>query len=220
MPANARHRPARRKAAEPTRPAPAAPDARDRTIDGALSAWSDNTARDLASWGLGAATAWLRTLEALRDVQLEAVREASRLQEEAAAQLASVQGAGDLAQVQLTLAQSAGQVAMRSASRLGEVATRQALDAWKDAADGLGRFQGAAWTSTAQWLGGLAQQPADPELLEAEVEHVVSPVAASPFVWPVQEASRQALTLASSAWNDWLSASNRWAAAGWGEPRA
>jgi hypothetical protein len=215
MPTANRTRGGRRKTAAPARE-PTAAEAADPTIDAAMEQWTDQATQDLAAWGLGASTAFMRSLQALQEVQLDAARETFKLQEQAVSQLASAHGATDVAQLQLALAQGGGQVAMQSMARIGEVATRQAFDAWKEVADGWGRFQGAAWTAAAQWLGGVSRQAPDPELIEAEVEHVVSPLAASPFVWPVQEASRQAMTLASSAWNDWLTMSNRLAESGWG----
>ena len=210
----------RRKTAAPAHAQARSTDTPDAALDGTLDPLAEQATRDLAAWGLGASTALLRVVQAVQEVQLEAAREACKLQEQAVSQLASAHSAADLAQWQMTLAQSGGQVAMQSMSRIGEVATRQAFDAWKEASDGWGRLQGAAWSAAAQWFNGVAGQSADPELVEAEVEHVVSPLAASPFVWPVQEASRQAMTLASAAWNDWLTLSNRVAQGGWAGTRA
>jgi hypothetical protein len=210
--------PARRKTAarrQTPEPAPETP-ALDNSIDGALDRWSDVATRELAAWGIGATTTLLRGMQAMQEAQLEAAREAQRLHEEAAAQLGSARDASELAQIQLALAQSDGRVALQSMSRIGEVATRQALESWNDAAAGFAHMNGATWTAALQWFNGVARQPADAELVEAEVEHVVSPLAASPFVWPAQEAARQALGVAGAAWNDWLSWSNRWAEAATG----
>ena len=85
------------------------------------------------------------------------------------------------------------------------------FDLWKQQADGWVQFNEAAWTAAAGWFEGLSKQGPGAELLEAEVEHVVSPLAASPLAWPAQEAARQAMTMAASAWNDWLGWSAEWA---------
>jgi len=79
-----------------------------------------------------------------------------------------------------------------------------AFDFWKEGAAGWVELNGAAWKAAGQWFGGLGPDGAALERVEAEVDHVVNPLAASPFVWPAQEATRQAMTLATSAWNDWL----------------
>jgi hypothetical protein len=79
-----------------------------------------------------------------------------------------------------------------------------AFDFWKEGAAGWVELNGAAWQAAGQWFGGLGKNGAGLERIEAEVEHVVSPLAASPFAWPAQEATRQAMTLATAAWNDWL----------------
>ena len=81
---------------------------------------------------------------------------------------------------------------------------QMAFDFWKEGAAGWMQFNEAAWKAAAQWFGGLSKESADLERIEAEVDHVVSPMAASPFVWPAQEAARQAMTLATATWNDWL----------------
>jgi hypothetical protein len=216
MPTPKRTRATSRKAAAS---APPEAVAEDESLDGTLDRWSETAARELAAWGLGTSAAFLRGVQALQEAQLDAAREACRLHEQAAAQLGTARSASDLAQLQMTLAQSDGQVALQALSRMGEAASRQAFDGWKDGAAGWAQLHGAAWMAATRWFGGLAQQPTDPELIEAEVEHVVSPFTASPFVWPAQEAARQAMTLAGSAWNDWLSWSGRWAEAGQGAAR-
>jgi hypothetical protein len=51
-------------------------------------------------------------------------------------------------------------------------------------------------------------------MIQAELEHVLSPMAASPLVWPAQEATRQAAQMAASTWNDMLSWSGQFTDAG------
>lgn len=98
---------------------------------------------------------------------------------------------------------------LQAAQQMQMDATRQAFDAWKTASDEWFRLHAAAWNAAAEWVGAMEEGSGDPERVEAEVEHVVNPLAASPLVWPMQEASRQAMTFASSAWNDWLSWTQR-----------
>jgi hypothetical protein len=101
-------------------------------------------------------------------------------------------------------------------THIGEAVTRQAAENWSMAAIGLLQLQGAASSTAMQWLALQGRFPVTAEAfeaLEAEVEHVTNPLVASPLVWPAQEATRQAMTLATSAWNDWLSWSSHWAEA-------
>jgi hypothetical protein len=79
-----------------------------------------------------------------------------------------------------------------------------AFEFWKDGAAGWVEFNEAAWKAAGQWFGEFAKDGAGLQRIEAEVDHVVNPWTASPFAWPAQEATRQAMTLATSAWNDWL----------------
>jgi len=81
---------------------------------------------------------------------------------------------------------------------------QMAFEFWKEGAAGWMQFNEAAWKAAAQWFGGLSKDSEGLQRIEAEVDHVMSPVAASPFVWPAQEAARQAMTLATATWNDWL----------------
>ena len=81
---------------------------------------------------------------------------------------------------------------------------QMAFEFWREGAAGWMQFNEAAWKAAAQWFGGLSKDSEGLQRIEAEVDHVMSPVAASPFVWPAQEAARQAMTLATATWNDWL----------------
>ena len=89
---------------------------------------------------------------------------------------------------------------------------QMAFDFWKEGAAGWVQLNEAAWKAAGQWFGGLSGDPAGLQRLEAEVDHVANPVTASPLVWPAQEATRQAMTLATVAWNDWLTWQQRAAA--------
>ena len=81
---------------------------------------------------------------------------------------------------------------------------QMAFEFWKEGAAGWVRFNEEAWKAAALWMGVLSKDSAGLERIEAEVDHVINPLAASPFVFPAQEATRQAMALATAAWNDWL----------------
>jgi hypothetical protein len=179
--------------------------------EAALDRWSDLTAREFAAWSLGATASMLRGVQAVQQAQLEAARDAQQIHEQAAAQLDTVHSFADFARLQMTLAQSDSQVALQSMSKIGELASRQAIDALNDSAAGWAHFSNTAWTAALDWMNGLARTPSAVEAAEAEMSPIVNAVAAGPIAWPAQEAARQAMTMATSAWNDWLTWSNRWA---------
>jgi hypothetical protein len=94
---------------------------------------------------------------------------------------------------------------------------QMAFDFWKQGAVGWAELNGAALKAAGQWFGAL--RPDDGlQRVEAEVDHVVNPLAASPFALPAQEAMRQAMALGTAAWNDWLTWQGRVAGAS-GEAR-
>ena len=73
----------------------------------------------------------------------------------------------------------------------------------------LARLQGSAWLQAMQWMGGGPAPGSATEVAEATVEHVAHPIAASPLIWPSQEAYRQMLNAGMAAWSDWLGWSQR-----------
>lgn len=174
------------------------------TLDTVIDGYSEATAKEQVAWGIAASTAWLRGAQAVRETQLVASRRAQQAHEDAAAQLKRARTPSDIAAVQLALARSNAEGALALAAELGQVAVKNAVDLWSESAAGVTRLNGAALASALEWTRVTARMPQD-EAIEAEVEHVTSPIAASPLVWPAQEATRQAMTLAASTWNDLLS---------------
>jgi len=180
-------------------------DSEAETLDNALDDWSQTTAKEQIAWEISAANAMLRNAQALSEAQLDSARRTQKAHEQAALQLEQAQDINELAAVQMSLARADAQSLLEHWSRIGQTATRGALEAWSEAMSGCARLQNAAVSSWLQWSKLQQSVPANPEVLEAEMEHVANPVAATPLVWPAQEATRQAMTLAASTWNDWLS---------------
>lgn len=197
---------ARRRAAAPlTAPsAPATPAPADDTLDAVIDGYSEAAAKEQLSWEIATCTAWLRGTQAVRETQLAAARRAQEAHENLAAQLERARTPSDIATVQLALLRSNAEGALALAAELGRVATNNMVDLWNESTAGLARMQAAAFDSAVQWGRIQARMPQD-EAIEAEVDHLTSPIAASPLVWPAQEATRQAMTLAASTWNDLLS---------------
>jgi len=190
---------------------PAAAETNGNPLDIVLDEWSENTAKEQIAWEISASTALLRNAQTLREAQLEAAQRAQKAHEQAAAQLKKAHGINDLAAVQMELARADAEGFMQYWSKLGELTTKGALDVWNESASGYARMQTAAWSALLQFSKVQAALPANSEVFEAEVEHVTSPLTASPLVWPAQEATRQAMSLAATTWNDLLSWSGQWA---------
>jgi hypothetical protein len=212
---------AARKPAPETRAAAAAAaaaaDANDTPIDIVLDDWSESAAKEQIAWEISATTVLLRSVEALREAQLEAARQAQEVHQQAAAQLKKAHGIGQLTAVQMELARADAEAAMQLMGKVGELTTKSALELWSESATGYVKMQNAAWSALVQFSKVQATLPQSAEVLEAEVEHITNPITSSPLVWPAQEATRQAMSLAASTWNDWLSWSGQVAGATVGE---
>jgi hypothetical protein len=162
----------------------------------------------------------LRNALELREAQVEAARSAQKAHAQAAENLKRANGITELAAVQLELARADAQGAMQYWAKLGELTTKGAMDLWSESASGYAKLQNAAWSALLQFSRVQASLPVSAEVLEAEVEHVTNPVTSSPLVWPAQEATRQAMSLAASTWNDWLSWTGQVAGMAGGSERA
>jgi hypothetical protein len=198
----------------PAQADPPADSERDVTLEGALDSWSNSVGKEYLAWQIATCTALLRGAQALRNAQLEAAQRAEAAHERAAKDLLTVASLGDLASIQLELARADADGATQYWTEVGGVVTRNLLESMGQLTEGLTRMNGAVWSAATEWMKVQAALPQTADVLEAEVEHVASPLAASPLMWPAQEATRQAMTLASSAWNDWLSWSGHLADAG------
>jgi hypothetical protein len=187
---------------------PATEEAAPPAIDSALDAWSASTAREQLAWQINLCRAMLRSAKAVRQVQVEAAEHAEQAQMRAADQLLSARGVSEFAELQFALWRTNAEEATQYWSRLGETAVRSAAEALQESAAGWMRVSEAAWEGLSQWSRWQASVPQTAEVVEAEVEHVANPLNASPWVWPAQEAARQAFDVAAGAWRDWLSAAN------------
>jgi hypothetical protein len=212
------HRPSRGRKTAARKPASEAQadadEANGNPIDIVLDDWSESAAKEQIAWEISACTALLRSAQSVREAQLEAARRAREVHEQAAEQLKKAHGLSEVAQVQMELARADAEGAMQLFSKLGELTTKSALEMLSESAAGYAKLQNAAWSAMLQFSKAQAALPTSAEVLEAEVEHITNPVTSSPLVWPAQEATRQAMTLAASTWNDWLSWSGQVAGAG------
>jgi hypothetical protein len=188
-----------------SQPKAEADEAAPPAIDSALDAWSASATREQLAWQIGLCRTLLRGAKAVRQAQAEAAERAESAQLRAADQLLSARGVSDFAEVQFELLRTNAEEAAQYWNRLGEVAVRSAAEAWQEGSTGWGRASAAAWEGLMQWTRWQAAVPQTADLVEAEVEHVANPFAASPLVWPAQEAARQVLDMAAGAWRDWLS---------------
>jgi hypothetical protein len=86
--------------------APAAAETNGSPIDIVLDEWSQNAAKEQIAWGISSCTALLRSVQTLREAELDAARRAQRVHEQAAVQLKKAHGISDLATVQMELARA------------------------------------------------------------------------------------------------------------------
>lgn len=175
---------------------------RDGSFDNVLERWSLGIVKEGMAERLGASTAMLRGAVALRELQIEAARRTQATHEKAAAQLRSARSLTELTSIGLMLTQADAEGAVRYWSGLAGIVANSGFEAWSEAFGALTRANGIAHSLGQHWLEATAS--AKPETLAAQIEHATTPVTSSPFVWPAQEAVREAMTLGARNWNEWL----------------
>lgn len=179
------------------------------TLDSTLDAWGAEATREHLAWEIAACSALLRGARALREAQMQAAENAETAHLKAAEQLLSARGVDDFASIQIELLRSDAEGAMQYWTRLSEIVSRHLADSWQEAGAGWVRASETLMKGMGQWTRLQSSLPQTADIVEAEVEHVANPFAASPLVWPAQEAARQAMGLASQGWNEWLSWGSR-----------
>ncbi|NML14587.1 phasin family protein [Azohydromonas caseinilytica] len=184
------------------------------TLDSVINSWGERTTREQLRWQLSALNAALRGTQELGQAQAELSQQLLQSLERLGQQLQDARNLSDLATVQTSLAQADFDGLLRLSRRLTELGTNQALQLCQEASNGLVRLQSAYWESALNWLRLQTHFGGDSEMLQAEVEHVLSPMAAGPLMWPLQEATRQMAQMAASGWNDWLNWGGHFADAG------
>jgi hypothetical protein len=181
------------------------PERRAPTFENVLERWRHGCAKAGLGGELGASNAMLRSAAALHRLQLDAVERTRKAHEQAQGRLAKARSVAEMTSVGLQLAQTNAEDALHYWTRLAEIALRGSVDGWNDALSLVTRAQGLGDQTGRHWLDAAAQQrPA--EALEAQLNQLVTPAAALPMLWPAQESVREAVTLGTRAWHDWLAA--------------
>lgn len=175
---------------------------RDGGFENVLERWSFGVAKESLAEELGVSSAVLRGAMAVREMQIEAARRTHAAHAKAAEQAKAAHSVGELSSVGLMVAQADAEGAVRYWSELASIVAKSGLESWNEAFGAWARTQGIAQSVGQQWLEAAAS--ARPETLEAQVEHATTPVTSSPFVWPAQEAVREAMTVGARSWNEWL----------------
>lgn len=175
---------------------------RDATFDDVIERFSIEVAREGISDELGASAAVLRGSIALREMQADAARRTQAMHEKAVEQLQSARSVAELASVGMMLTQGNAEAVVRYWTDYAGIATRTALESWNEAIGALARTQQIVQAAGRQWLDAAAA--VRPDVVEAQVEHVTTPVTSSPLVWPTQEAVREAISAGTRSWNEWL----------------
>lgn len=175
------------------------------TFDNVFERWRHGCAKAGLGGELGASNAMLRTAAELQRLQLEALERTREAYEQAQARLAKARSLAEMSSVGMELAQANAEHALHYWGRAAEAVLHGSADGWADALALAGRAQGFGGETGRHWLDAAAQQrPA--EALEAQLDQLVTPAAALPMLWPAQESVREALTLGTRAWHDWLAA--------------
>ncbi|MDZ5456679.1 hypothetical protein [Azohydromonas lata] len=193
------------------------------TLDEVINGWGESTMREQLRWHFSTLHAVLSGAQQLGQAQAELSRQIQQRLEQLEGQLHNARNLNELATVQAALAHADFDAVMRFCHRLTELGTHQLLQVWQATGNGLVRLQSACWESALNWCRLQTYFGGDSDMFQAEVEHVLSPMAASPLVWPAQEAARQAAQMASqmanqmtsqmsgSPWGDWFNWSGRFA---------
>ncbi|WP_157264603.1 hypothetical protein [Azohydromonas aeria] len=184
------------------------------TLDEVLNGWSESTMREQLRWQMSALAAALRGTQQLGQAQDELSQQVIQNLERLDVELRDARNLGDLASVGSSLAKIDFNGLMRLATRLTQLGADQWLKLAQETGNGLVRLQSAYWESALSFFRLQTSLGGSSEMIQAEVEHVLSPMAASPLMWPAQEATRQAAQMAASGWNDWLNWSGHFADAG------
>lgn len=184
------------------------------TLDEVINSWGERTAREQLSWQLAAVNTALRGAQQLGEAQAELSREVMQGLQQLEHQLGEARNLGDFAMVQASLARTDFDALLRLGTRLTALGTDQWLQLAQATGNGLVRLQNTFWESALSFFRLQSALGGSSEMIEAEVEHVLSPMAASPLMWPAQEATRQAAQMAANSWNDWLSWSGHFTDAG------
>jgi hypothetical protein len=179
------------------------------TIDSTLDAWGAEATREHLAWEIAACSAVLRGTRALRQAQMQAAEQAEAAHLEAAEKLLTARSIDDFARIQFELLRVDTEGTLQYWTRMGELMAQSAADTMQELTAGWMRAGESMWQGLGRWSQFQAAVPQTADLVEAEVEHVANPFNASPMVWPAQEAARQAATLASQGWNEWLSWGSR-----------
>ena len=175
---------------------------RDDTFQNVIERWSFDVAKEGLNQELGTTNAVLRGALAIRDMQIDAAKRTHQTHEQAGKRVESARTLAELTSVGLMIAQADAEGAVRYWTEMAGIVARSSFETWNEAFGAFTRMQSVAATLGQHWLE--AASAARPETLEAEVQHVTTPLTSSPFVWPAQEAVREAMTLGAKNWNDWL----------------
>jgi hypothetical protein len=177
---------------------------RDKTFESVFERWSFGVAKEGLAEELGTTGALLRGAVALREMQIAAARRTQEMHELAGKRLASARSLTDVTSIGLMVTQADAEAVVRYWTDMAGIVTKSGIESWNEALASWTRLQGTAASFGQHWLETAASASMRPEMLEAEVQHVTTPVTSSPFVWPAQEAVREAMTLGARNWSEWI----------------
>lgn len=178
------------------------PERRAASFQNVAERFAFGVAKEGLAEELGTGDALLRGMVALQEAQSAAARHTGQAHAEARRQMASARSVVELNAIGLSVLQADVDASLRYWGEAANIASRSAFEAWNEAFSTATRLQTVAQTAALHWMQAAAS--ARPEILESQLEHLTTPLTSSPLVWPAQEAIREAATLSTRGWNDWL----------------
>jgi hypothetical protein len=154
------------------------------------------------------AQAVLRGAESLREMQRDTAIRAQKWHEEIAAELPTVRDHDELMRLQVKLVQNNVDHALRYWLAFFEITQQARTEATNLAMKGFTDIANA-FLASSQSLTTKSLQAA-PATPEAGLTELARQWTGGPVTWPAQEAAQEAMTWATTAWNEWMSQARRW----------
>ena len=154
------------------------------------------------------AQAILRGSESLREMQRDTAHRAQKWHEDIATDLSSIRDHDELMRLQLNLVQNNTDNALRYWLSFFEITQQARVETMSLAMKGLSEVANA-FLSSSQKVASRTLQAAPPTP-EAGFTELARQWTGGPVTWPAQEAAQEAMSLATTAWNEWMSQAKRW----------
>ncbi|AKJ28170.1 phasin family protein [Caldimonas brevitalea] len=172
----------------------------------ALDAWAELGKTQLAGV-IGLAQSLASGAQSLREMQLQAARQAQQRYEEAATRVGSARDVGDLFGIQAQLLRSAGEGGLQYWMGYFDTLNRARNEVANRLASSLAEWQKTSLTAAQEWAGNTQAVTSAASGAAGSGPRSWTPGALG---WPSPDAAQGALGWATSAWDQWLAQANNW----------